>query len=199
MEAIATKLTPVQYAEKAREGLTRKKEERQERFIDLYNARQSLGEILGSVGIGYTAFYKWLEEPDFKAEYEQKRKEVLSVELTEVEDIMIKAAKGDVYATTRYYKTTIDDKTGEVVETPSGKAVHQQPPSFKHGEMMLKAHKPKLYGSNDQGATGQVTINLNVTGGTDSSLEIKAIDVTDIRRLESNALNGGVSPDNHIE
>jgi len=168
-------------------------------FLAGYDVAIPLIDNLKESGVRYSAFYAWLEDLNFKVRYEQKRKESLELAIQRVEDVAFKAAMGDIYTTTRYYKTIIDE-TGEVVETPSGKAVYQQQPSYKHAELVLKAHKPELYGNNDQGATGQVTINLNVTGGTDnSSLEIKAIDITDMQRLESNALNGGISLDNHIE
>ena len=199
MEAIATKLTPGQYAEKAREGLTKKKEERQELFLAGYDVAIPLIDNLKESGVRYSAFYAWLEDLNFKVRYDQKRKESLELAIQRVEDVAFRAATGEVYITTRYYKTITDEVTGEVVETPSGKAVYQQPPSFKHAEMMLKAHASDIYGRNDQGASGAITFNLNITGGADQALEIKAIDITDMQQHESNALNRGISPDNHIE
>lgn len=187
-QSTVVKLSPQQYAQAARDGLTRAKDARQERFLELYNVRQTLRELLDSVGIKYTAFYKWLRDPEFKAEYEQKRREVLNVELTEIEDITIKAAKGDIYTETTYY-----DADGQIKQS----AKYQQQPSYKHAELMLKAHKPDVYGQNDAGAGGQVTINLTIKGGSGDTLQVQALDQAAIRELEIAAL--ATTPHNEID
>jgi len=175
-------------------------EERKADFLETYDIHDTFYGNCRRFGIVYSTAYNWIQNDlDYGRMLEKKKKERMAMHIEEVEETFIKVAKGQFYTTTEFFKLG-KDADGNAVDLPNGHAVYQMQPSFKHGELILKAHKPELYGSNEQQANGQVTINLNITGGTDnSSLEIKAIDITDMQQHESNALNRGISPDNHIE
>ena len=142
----------LQCAEAARQGLHKKLAEDKATWLRCYDASLSVQENCERADVPPSTYFGWLRADEAFAEEIAARKALLTDKrVTAVESAFIKAAKGEIVTTKEIY-----DGAGKLKE----KHLVQQPPSFKHGEMMLRAHAPDVYKPDTE--KGAVSININL-------------------------------------
>lgn len=156
-------------AETARQGLVRKTAELKATWLRCYDPAISLIENSDRAGISVSAYFVWLKADASFAEAIKQRKALLTEHrVSALENTSFKAANGGITTVKKIY-----DGEGNLKELHEV----QQPPSYKHAELLLKAHAPDVYKPDSSGA--QVSININLSHADGQGEEVSYIDITD--------------------
>ncbi len=167
----------LQCAEAARHGLERKTAEQKATWLRCYDASLSVQENCDRSGVPPSTYFDWLKGDAIFASEIGARKELLADKrVTDIEAAFVKAACGGFTTVKEIY-----DGAGKLKE----KQEAQQPPSFKHGEMMLRAHAPDVYKPDIEKGAVNIQINL-LPAQSAGGVEIADfIDLTSAPRRES--------------
>jgi len=163
-------------------GLIKRSAELKETFLRCYDPALTMAANWKNSGVSSAAYYGWIKKDEiFRERVEERKQELIEERVKAIEAVSTSAATGEIVT-----EKVVYDSVGNVKE----RQTTQQPPSYKHAEMLLKAHASAIYGRNDQGSGGAITINLNITGGSGSVIDSEAVDITNIGKLERQALQG---------
>lgn len=149
---IQTAEQQLQCAEVGRQALAGKTAEQKALWLRCYDPSLSVQENCDRSGIPPSSYFTWLNDDAVFAEEIVSRKALLADKrVKDIEAAFVKAACGTVTLTREVY-----DGSGKLKE----KQEAEQPPSFKHGEMMLRAHAPDVYKPDTEKGGVNVQINL---------------------------------------
>ena len=174
---IQTAEQQLQCAEVVRQALAGKTAEQKALWLRCYDPSLSVQENCDRSGIPPSSYFTWLNDDAIFAEEIVSRKALLADKrVKDIEAAFVKAACGTVTLTREVY-----DGSGKLKE----KQEAEQPPSFKHGEMMLRAHAPDVYKPDTEKGAVNIQINL-LPAQSSGGVEIADfIDLTSGPRRES--------------
>lgn len=168
MDAEELKAIRQKTAALASAGNVAAKKERQEWLLENYDCSESMLKNCVRAGVAYNTVWGWMSrEPEFKARLEAKQMEYRKRMADKIEDVVVKAAMGEVYTETIQY-----DGEGQVKQVTK----HQQPPSYKHGELALRAFDPDTYAR----VAGGEGVNININLLPAQAAEGQRIDYVDL-------------------
>ncbi len=133
------------------QGLHKKLAEDKATWLRCYDPSLSVQENCERSGVNPNTYFGWLWADEAFAEEIAARKALLADKrVTAVESAFVKAACGEITTVKEIY-----DGEGKLKE----KHLVQQPPSFKHGETLLRAHAPDVYKPD----TEKGAVNIQIT------------------------------------
>jgi hypothetical protein len=153
----------------ARAGRTKRTAELKAVWLQRYDPALSIEANCKVVGTSHSSYFHWIKtDPAFAEEIKQRKVLLMERRVSALEKTSFEAGNGTFITVKNIY-----DGEGNLKERQEV----QQPPSYKHAELMLRSHAPDVYKPDSSGAQVNITITMSHIDGQGE--EVSYIDITE--------------------